>query len=504
MELDVDVIVVGGGPVGSALGIELGLQGVATLVLEKHEAPQQLPKAQLLNPRTMEFFRRWGIRERLLGRKLLPESFPLNVIWCSGLNGELYGKVNPTVHLSSSISPELYQRIPLWITEGILRERLKELPSVTWKERSPVVKVCQHADWVEVAVQEKDGYRIWKSRYVVAADGANSLIRQQAGIAFSEESPSQKMLNLLFYAPEIGERMTLSEGILYYNLSLSTPAALGVVDPATGLWYAQMACKNDMDLDNIDAAALLDEAVGFPFQKKIVQKMFWNMQARIAESYRNKRIFLAGDSAHMFPPTGGHGLNTGFGDAVNLAWKLAQVVYGQDSEELLDSYEAERRPVALFNLAVSRKNMLDARAIKERFLLENDRKEFARANAQLAQQHVNSLGVAMGYRYRLADTIQAYELQKADIYDPQAEPGFFAPHLILEDGACLYDRLLPQWSLLAFEEISAATIEKLPSRIGYLSLPKESGKGLYSKPYYLLRPDWHIAWCGDNLDLLKD
>lgn len=506
-----EVIVIGGGPVGMALGVELGLLNIKALVIEKYPLPQQLPRAQLLNPRSLEFFRRWGINNKLINKKLLPDDFPLQATWCSGLNGVVYSSVNMAEHLTPDLTPESYLRIPLWLTEEVLESRLSDLKTVCFLKGYEAVEIHEEDEKISLVIENKltGNTSQFSAKYVVGCDGANSFLRQKMNIPWQIEMPAASMLNITFKSHELSAKISVPQSVLYYNLARSNFGCIGCVDINNGLWYALAASPQTVPIDELDVAEILNELAGFNFEKEILQRRFWMREAKIVERFRHKRMFLAGDAAHVIPPMGGHGLNTGLGDVVNLGWKLAAVLSGQASEELLDSYEMERRPVALRNISIAKKNAEDAANIRKNFPPEIDAAAFARENQRVALQHAQSHGVALGYQYVASPHIFYDGVKCSDnlnFYEPRALPGFFTPHIPMHAHSSIYDMLGINFVLVTrFPSTEAALMplrdafKQKNIELQIVQLGATEQNSLYNKTYYLLRPDWHIAWMGNNL-----
>lgn len=489
-----DVIIVGGGPTGVALGIELGLHDIRTLILEKHQNPLLSPRAQSLNARTMEFFRRWKISEKLKQEILLPPDYPIRGVWCSALNGKIYATSSSNDLITDNISPERGIRIPLWLTEKVLRERLSDLSSVTLLKEYVVTDFKFEQEKLTLFTHCHDKEASFSARFVVGCDGANSITRHQSGISFKSLATPQRVINLMFETKDLEKLITVEQGFLYYLLESDTPGAIGPVDLKHGIWYAQIRDNSHVEkIEDLNIVELLNKMVGFKFEKNILQAHFWQMHVQMAESFaKDNCFFLVGDSAHAFVPTGGFGLNTGLGDVTNLGWKLAQVIKGKSSQNLLASYEEERKPVCVQNLTLAQKNADDLMSLRKKYNPQENPEAFAKANADLANQWINTLEATLGYRYHSKQ--KEILLQKP--YYPTGDTGYFLPHRKLKDVESIYDKLsATQWTMIISGEIQPEQLVHLSKcHCDILFLPKDT----YSFTYVLIRPDWHIAYTGND------
>lgn len=486
-----DVIIVGGGPTGVALGIELGLNNLKTLILEKHGQPLLSPRAQSLNERSMEFFIRWGLLDKITEQVLFPKGYPIRGVWCSKLNGKTYATAGSREQFEKPLTAAPAIRLPLYITENILRARLSELSTVKMLLNEPVTNISFENELVCVSTLAKknNAQHRYQAKFVIGCDGANSITRQLMHIPFSELAPKRRVINILFKAPALENKITVEKGFLYYLLENKSIAALGSVDITKHIWYAQIVYHGETtNIDEIDVEGLLDEISGIQFQKKILNKHFWDMQIKLASHYsKDNRLFLVGDSAHAFAPTGGFGLNTGLGDVTNLAWKLAAIINDGASTDILHSYESERRPIAIRNLNAAEKNAADAVATRTKFPPNKDPEGFAKENARIAKQHAHAGGITLGYTY---DKNEPAPPQSE--YQPTYKTGYFLPHTIIGTQS-IYELLsATQWTLITAES------DKKLTQLNQLSIVKVP-TNTYPYKYILIRPDWHIALISDTL-----
>ncbi|WP_191092503.1 FAD-dependent monooxygenase [Francisella sp. SYW-9] len=490
-----DVVISGGGPSGVAVAIELGLHGIKTLVLEKHDEPMYSARAQLLNSRTMELMLRWDTCDALRKENMLNVS---NFIWCSGLNGDVYSSVEMHDYHNNN-SPEEIIHIPLWVTEGVLRSRLNKLSSVEMLKNTAVTEVNnQSDDFIQVKAKNRKTNQTQEfyAKYVIGCDGANSVVRNALGINFSKLASGRRMTNILFEAPGLFDKVKIDKAALYFIINNKHPGVVGPVDPKNNLWYTLFYDESDTkNIEDLDIGSIINKMVGFEFDKKIVSAAYWNMQIELADAYsKNNKIFLVGDSAHSFAPTGGLGLNTAFGDVSNLAWKLAHVIKGKLPEYVLSTYQQERRPIAYMNLTKAEEN---AKALIN-LSSELSSEEYPQAYAKLSRKHALSAGIGMGYAYFDSSLVKLHDGQYTEPmeqskYDPKDLPGYFLPNVTLYEKSIYRTLSMTDWTLI----ISGNKCNTNISGVNVLELPKDT----YSSTYVLIRPDWHIAYTSNKLDL---
>jgi 2-polyprenyl-6-methoxyphenol hydroxylase-like FAD-dependent oxidoreductase len=344
------VIIVGGGPVGVGLALDLGLRGIACTLVERRVGMHNIPKGQNLAQRTLEHCYFWGCVDELRAERLLPPEVPAaGVTAYKSLMGEHWH-----IFAGREIVNEFYfqrnDRMPQYLLENVLRRKLAGLPLVEshfgWRARG----VEQDANGARVTIESETGdeQMVIEADYVVGCDGGHSIVREQAGIEREGADYDQTMVLAVFRSRE------LSEGLKRFPMQSTyrvlDPALngywqfLGRVDPEEG-WFFHSPVPNDTTRDNYDFAALLHKVAGFEFACAFDYVGFWDLRVAVARRYRAGRILIAGDAAHSHPPYGGFGVNNGLEDAANLGWKLAARIKGWGGERLLDSYDEERRPV---------------------------------------------------------------------------------------------------------------------------------------------------------------
>ena len=398
----VDVLVVGAGPVGLTAAHLLGRLGLTVRIVDRRDGPQRSPAAHVVNARSFEIWRQAGIDVAALRRRAQDPADAGFVHWVTKLGGEVLGSL-PFEQQGDdvlAVTPTPLRNLSQHHLEPILRDELAAIDvpvaySCTW------LTATQDADGVTSTVRDADGERTVRSRWLLACDGAGSPVRRWLGITPVGPDRIQSFVMTHFTA-DLGPAVGDLGGVLYW-----------VCDPdAGGTFVAHGPCEwvymRGFDPAVEDAATftadrcerLVRDALAAPdVPIEILTVSLWHMTAQVATRYRDGRVFLVGDAAHRYPPTGGLGLNSGVGDAHNLAWKLAAVARGAADDALLDSYEAERRPVAQRNADVS---LVNAMQLIEVPVAIAEGGDVAAAIAHQAT-HFDMLGLQLGYRYGAPD-----------------------------------------------------------------------------------------------------
>ncbi len=513
------VLIVGAGPVGLAASILLAGHGVESLVVERNPSTTDHPKAHVVNTRTMEIFRSLGI-DGAVREAALPDEALRHVRWVRSIAGPELGRLDAELEHDDA-SPVHVASCAQDRVESILLGAAAKR-GVDIRFDTEVVALEPEIDGVSALVRTSDmrrgdGERL-RARYVIAADGASSGIRHQLGIAMQGLPEIATMVGTYFHA-DLRSSFAKRPAVLYWIVNSAAPGTIIALDGAFR-WVFHLPQPPGVDeLGEAEATRLVRTAIGDPRVPIEIRGIRpWRMSAQIAESYRHGRVFLAGDAAHRFPPTGGLGLNTGVQDAHNLAWKLAWVLDGRAPERLLETYESERKPVAEANSAFSLNNALrggsavgpGARIAMAK--LEAGGPDVPALLAQLQadieanREHFGSRAMDLGFRYVTGAIVPA---DGAD--GDGAKVGERAPHawLVPPDGArvstldlfgadfvLLTTGNAERWSAAGLDaRVSLRVVAFGPGR----ELDDPTGEvarryGLASGGAVLVRPDGHVAW----------
>lgn len=515
----VDVLIVGAGPVGLSLAIELGSRGIACQVVERNDRVGYSPRAKMTNVRTREHLRRWGIADKLREASPIRADFPPNVVFATRMNGPQLARFENAFSCGrdhNDLYSEGAQWVPQYTLEEVLRVQAVSLPSVTVNFDTVLEGFAEVPDGIVATVSHMPSgvRREVRSRFLVGADGAKSLVRKQIGVQLVGDGASSSNLNVVFRSKALETLHHHGPAIMYWMVNDDVPALLGPMSD-DGLWYF-IATKIDATADpaKLDMAGLIRRSTGLDFDVEIVGTDPWVARRLIADGYRRGSVFLAGDACHLHPPFGGFGMNMGVGDAVDLGWKLAAVLEGWGGDKLLDTYEEERRPVhewavgeAVANYALVGNQLARPGLEAEGFLGEATRREVSETIVTQKVRELRSLGVVKGYRYSGSPIVvtdgSAAPVQQSMAYEPSAHPGCIAPHLWLADGSSLYDHFGTGFTLLVTEDGHEDAVDAFGAAAEQIRMPlkivRPGDKRLrarYEAPLALIRPDQHVAWRG--------
>jgi 2-polyprenyl-6-methoxyphenol hydroxylase-like FAD-dependent oxidoreductase len=517
------VLVVGAGPVGLALSIELGLRGIDVTIVEQRSRTGAQPRAKTTNVRTMQHMRRWGLAERLRAAAPLPYDYPTDVVFSTTLFGRTLAVIENAFagkKCRDPRFPEPAQWVPQYTVEKILHQRIAELPSVRLMSGTALEDASQSAETVTATVRDLDSgrRRTVRAHYLVGADGAKSRVREIIGARMTGEHAFALNYNLILRIPELDRAPPARRAIMYWLINRESPGVLSPLD-CNGEWaFITRLAPGVTAISDDEVICRVHAAIGRPFAVEIVARDYWAAHRLIADRYRERRIFLAGDACHLHPPFGGYGMNLGIADGVDLGWKLAAALHGWGGDELLASYEDERRPVHLRTIAEAVENY---RTLSDQLLkddLDADDAAGERARAAVAKEIVatktrefDTLGVVLGSRYDaspiVVDDGSTPPAEHYANFDPSAHPGCLAPHAWLADGSSLYDHFGLGFTLLLLDDTAAALAREIETAASDAGAPLKlldlRGTGLeklYAAPLALIRPDQFVAWRGADAD----
>jgi len=530
VQYDCDVVVAGGGPVGLFLAAALGQHGVSVQVFDNKDGPCTHPAANANSARTMEHFRRLGVADEI--RRLgLPDDHPTDVAYFTRLTqAELARLRLPSAnqvragtgwHEFTWPTPEPPHRCSQLYVEPVLLRTAQAAPRNRIHYQHTVTQHRQDAQHVVVTVVDAQGReRQVRARYLVGCDGPRSTVRKLLGLHYvgvageQREFMGGRMAAAYFDAPDLMIAVRGGPAWQYWTLNHTQRALIVAVDGRSRfIINIQLRPDQQADgLDDIEVGKRIGNALGAPIPFTLLSNTVWTAGfALVAEKMQVGRVFLAGDAAHLFTPTGGMGYNTGIEDAANLAWKLAALLRGHAGAVLAGSYEAERRPASQRNTEFARQfadsighvrlpAQLEAsgaagdfarRAVGDYLFLHATR-EFVIPGVQLGTRFEDSPIVCTEAGQPPPDT--------ANLYLPCGRPGHRAPHVWMEDGRSLYDHMGQGFTLLKLGHaagVDVGDVHGLPG-LAQVAVPAPAARDLYGADYVLVRPDLHIAWRGNE------
>lgn len=516
--IETPVLIVGGGPVGLAMAIELGWRGIGCTLIEQDDGTVDHPRLGIILGRTMEMARRWGIVDRIYDCGF-NQDYPLNVVYCTSLAGfELGRDSNPGCGAMPRPpqSPEKRQRCPQIWFNPILQKAAGEYPHVAIRHFCRLDSYTQDENGITAQVSDPRGgaAETIRAKYLVACDGAGSIVRRSVDVPMDGTPILSYSVNLFVRSKAMLTAHGLGPAERYIFVGANgTWANMTVVD-GRELWrFTIIGSAAMMDLDSFDAHAAIAKCTGIPdLDYELISIKPWRRTELTAREFRHGRVFLAGDAAHTMSPTGGHGMNTGLGDVANLGWKLEAVLKGEADDALLDSYTPERRAVAAHTAATSAKNFRNWISATDTANIMDDTAEGAATRArvgahmlQAGREDWDSIGVQLGYRYDespiiVPDGTPAPAFTVVD-YEQTARPGARAPHAWLADGRSTLDLFGHGFVLLRFGDAAVDgfvdAARRLGVTLGVVEINDPAIAALYAGKLVLVRPDGHVAWRGD-------
>jgi 2-polyprenyl-6-methoxyphenol hydroxylase-like FAD-dependent oxidoreductase len=525
------VLIVGGGPCGLTLAIELGRRGIDAVLVDLKPSTAINPQANATQARTMEHFRRLGFADevRALG---LPKDYPTDIGYFTRYGGiELARFRLPPAQQAIAIArnltgswstAELPHRISQKYVEQVLRRHATAQDRVSINYGWRLDDFAEEADGVTAQIQsmETGEQRTLKATYLAGVDGAHSTVRRNLNIHYSGEAGAVrdffggKMVAVYLRAPDFYKVMPHDPAWMYWAFNAKRRSWLASVNGKDEFaFHTQLKPGEDeTDLTERRARELFSQVIAVPLAIEVLGVDTWIAgHALVAESFGSARVFIGGDAAHLFTPAGGLGYNTAVEDAVNLAWKLAAAVRGKAGPALLSSYAYERRKLAVRNTNYARQLADSIGNFVPHPQLESDTPEGAAARAAAgehlnghARREFNIPGITFGGRYDGSPVIisdgAALPEDAANVYVPTASPGGRPPHVWLEDGRSLFDLFGPEWTLLQLggESAGAEPFRKAALKFGVelkvVKLHSPEVRKLYEADLTLIRPDQIVAW----------
>ncbi|AJC22888.1 FAD-dependent monooxygenase [Pandoraea pulmonicola] len=518
-DIETSVLIVGAGPVGLALANELAYRGIAFILVEKSDGSVLFPAGEGIFSRTMEHLRRWGLADRARVNEGFPDDYPLNVGFATSLSGKLLAAFeapsNRAMPARSPHSPEGNIICPKQIFDPLLRRGAEER-GADLRYDTELLDFRESGETVVATVRNDatgSTYEI-HATYLAACDGGRSHVRKRLNIPFIGEFATGHNFAVFFRAPELLNEIESRFGKRFVQLHTVNTPNRPYFTSVNGRdqWRMSMYVPQDT---SPDPAAALSRAIGIPLQTEIIRAQPWAGHRVVASKYRVGRTFLLGDAVQLRWPKGGFGANTGIGDAVDLGWKLAATIQGWGGSALLDSYEVERRPIAVRNVNEGANNRTFDALIEQDPMLDDDSAQ-GQARRTRVENQIHALrlrefqtqGIQLGYRYRQSpiclsdDTLEPPDDHMS--YQPSTWPGSRAPHAWLDDRRSTLDLFGRGFVLVRFDNAPGPT--SLTAAARSLGMPFEEAqihssvlRNLYERDYVLVRPDGHVAWRADAL-----
>lgn len=521
--METQVIIVGGGPVGLTLALDLGRRNVRCTLIEQKAEPQFLPKMERCNARTMEMYRRVGLADEIRAAGLTSDSAMDVYIVLDMTRAPLLHLKYPSVDqareqirsINDGSTPlEPYQLISQYTLEPVLKRAAERLPSVRVRYCTELLEFTEDDAGVVATVRNSDGgTEQIRATYLVGCDGGASRVRKQLGIQLRGEANLANFRQGLYRCDELYDRLPLGEGPGRgrHYLVADERATFLIMQDSKRYWTLHAAVESDEEMKR-----QFEQTVGVPVRYEMVYCGEWRQNLLLADRYRAGRIFLAGDAVHLVIPAGGLGMNTGVGDAFDLSWKLAATLEGWGGPKLLESYEIERRQVGERNIGASRYATLGYRKWRSQWAPEiGDATATGRAVrgnlarvADIEQRKVNEMiGAELGYRYvesPVVDNTPGGPEHFYRDYRPTSWPGARLPHVWLPDGTPIQDRIPNSgYTLLCLNGRHKTTAlesvfrnRSAPFRV--VNIDSEAARAVYERDLILLRPDMHVVWRGNN------
>ena len=525
------VLIVGGGPVGVSLAMELGWRGIPSLLVNERPSTSTHPKGSTINSRSLEHMRRMGCAGKIRAAGL-PGDHPTDSCYVTRLAEWELGRINmpssqektgnPGPWGATELTPEPIHRCNQFYFEAIMREHADDFEHTDMRYAWRLLSFEDLGEHVRAEIEDIQSGQTETVivDYLVGCDGGQGMVRRQLGYTYGGRSSTGDrfydgtMLSIYIRAPEIFDVINMPIAWHYWTINPRGRVDFITLDGA-GEYVLLAEIPPGVPLEDIDVDDIVRNAIGAdtPFDVLSVQEWIAGL-ALVTDHYQKNRVILAGDSVHLFTPSGGFGFNTGIDDTANLGWKLSAVLEGWAPPELLETYEIERRPIGLRNTSASGDYANKIGSLKFADWVDEDSARGAAARRDLEtklqtfKEEFASLGVILGARYDgspliISDGTTPPPDHRAQ-YTPSACPGGRAPHYWIGDEISLYDQLGPWFTLLrlGLDAPEVGTWETASCDLGVplrIVRVEEPGiRDLYEAPLALIRPDQHVAWRGEE------
>ena len=531
-KIDCNVLVVGAGPVGIVLAMDLAWRGIDVVVLEsrrKGEPPSV--KSNHVSARSMEIFRRLGVAEKVRNAGL-PADYPNDVAYRTSFLGTEIARIKIPCRADRYTAkdgpdtwwptPEPPHRINQTFLEPVLLDHLAQMPGVRIFQSTRFVDFERTKDGVLARAHDTEADEALEisCKIMVGCDGGRSLVRKQIGAQLTGVPVVARVQSTYIRAPDLLPMLLAKGGTPAWGSFAVNPRRTGNVYAIDGKerWLIQAYLyDHEKDFDSVDRDAQIRTmlGVGPDFSYDILSIQDWFGRRLVADKVRDGRVFICGDATHVWVPFAGYGMNAGIADAANLAWTLAAFLQGWGGDGILDVFERERLPitdqVSRFAMGHAIAMAKARNAVPDTIEEEGPEGDAVRAALgkeayDLNVQQYCCAGLNFGYFYD-ASPIIAYDDEIAPAYsmanfESSTVPGARLPHFWLRDGRSLYDLLGPGYTLLRFDAmvdvaalVAAAASAKMPFVV--LDLAGEPAPDAYRHKLVLARPDQHVAWRGD-------
>ncbi|MDA4848519.1 FAD-dependent monooxygenase [Hoeflea poritis] len=531
-KVETEILVVGAGPVGLALAGDLSNRGHEVTLVDMNDGTAGQPKMDMVGIRTMEYMRRWGLTERVHNAGY-NRDYPQDNVFLTTMTGfEIGRQIMPSMsrEIPPAQSPVTRERCPQNFFDPVLTEFAREKGA----EIHYGLKYLEHEQKSDHVVAKISCLKTGETKqisaqFLVGCDGGNSGIRDELGIEMHGAGVLTYTTNVIFEAQGFNDLHDKTPGYRY--MFVGPDGAWGTIVAIDGRDRWRMSIigdKNPQPLYNEEEVAeFAYKMVGKKFDLTVISIMPWIRSELVADRYHSGRVILCGDACHRTSPTAGLGMNTGIGDAVDLAWKLSAILQGWgDKEALLRSYDQERIPIAarFTQFSTGNLNTMKAAAATEEMFKESDegreqRRRLRKYFDEGLRREWFSLNMHLGNRYMNSDIIIyeegedpdliAKEYEEAIIYNQTSRPGARAPHAWLRDGRSMIDFFGGGFVLLTFtdvdrraaEEAFAVQAKELGIPFEVLLVDQPDIANIYDRRFVLVRPDGHVAWRNEHLPL---